>query len=82
MHVSESGIDTALGSNSVAPRGEQLGDASRVEAGLSQTESSTKAGTAGTDDNRIVLVVLEIEQAGLIAVSTFTPRGWGNFKKV
>ena len=80
VHVAESGVDAALGSNSVAPRGEQLGDASRVEAGLSQAEGSTQTGTAGTDDDRIVLVVLVAEQAGSIAVLTFTLRGWRDFK--
>lgn len=58
MHVSERGVDAALSGDRVTPCGEELGDAGRVEAGLGKAEGGAEAGTAGADDNRIVLVVL------------------------
>jgi hypothetical protein len=58
VHVAERGVDAALGSDRVASRGEELGNAGRVEASLGQAECGTQTGTAGTDDERIVLMVL------------------------
>ncbi len=37
----------------------QLGDARRVEAGLSETEGGAQAGTAGADDDGIIFVILD-----------------------
>jgi len=56
-HVSESSVDTSLGSNGVGTGGEKLGDTSSVETSLSETESSAETGTTGTDDKGIVGVV-------------------------
>lgn len=56
--LSESGIDTTLGGDSVRTSREELGNTSSVEASLGQTEGSTQTGTTGTNDNGIVLVVL------------------------
>lgn len=39
-------------------RGEKLRNTGSVEASLGQTEGGTQTGTASTDDNGIVLVVL------------------------
>jgi len=58
VHVAERGVDAALGGDCVTSRGEELGNASRVEAGLGQTESGTQTGAAGTDNEGIVLMVL------------------------
>ncbi len=60
VHVAERGVDAALGGDCVASRGEELGDASRVEAGLGQAEGGTQTGAAGADNERIVLMVLGI----------------------
>ena len=59
MHVSERSVDAALGGDRVTPCGEELRDAGGVEAGLGETEGGAEAGTAGANDKRIVLVVLE-----------------------
>jgi len=56
-HVSESSIDTTLGSDSVGTGREELGDTSSVETSLSKTEGGTETGTTGTDDESIVGVV-------------------------
>jgi hypothetical protein len=58
VHVAERGVDAALGGDRVASRGEELGNAGRVEASLGQAEGGTQTGAAGTDDERIVLMVL------------------------
>ena len=58
MHVAERGVDAALGGDRVTPRGEELGNAGRVEASLGQAEGGAQTGAAGTDDERIVLMVL------------------------
>ena len=60
MHVAERGVDATLSGDCVTSRGEELGDASRVEAGLGQAEGGTQTGAAGTDNERIVLMVLSI----------------------
>jgi hypothetical protein len=56
--LSKSGIDTTLGSDSVASSREQLGDTSSVEASLGQTESGTQTSTSSTDYDRVVFMVL------------------------
>jgi hypothetical protein len=58
VHVAECGVNTTLGSDCVTSCGEQLGDAGRVEASLGKTEGRTQTGTAGTDDDGVVLMVL------------------------
>ena len=47
MHV------THLGSHGVTPRGEQFGDARRVETSLRQTKGSSKTGTPSTATKRV-----------------------------
>jgi len=64
VHVPQSGIDASLGGHGVAPRGEELGDAGRLKARLGETECCPQARTAGTDDDGIVLVVLEQREVG------------------
>lgn len=56
--LSKSSVDTTLGSDSVTSGGEQLGNTSSLESGLSQTEGSAQTGTTGTDNDSIVLVIL------------------------
>ena len=56
-HVTKSSVDTTLGSDCVRTSGEQLGDAGRLETRLSQTHSSTKTSTTGTNNDGIVVVV-------------------------
>lgn len=58
VHVSESRVDTTLGSDSVRSGREKLGDTSSVEASLGETEGSSQTGTTGTNNDGIVLVVL------------------------
>lgn len=58
VHVAERSVDTTLRSDGVRSGGEELGNAGSVEAGLGETESGTETGTAGTDNDGIVLVVL------------------------
>jgi hypothetical protein len=43
----------------VRPGREKLGNTGGVEAGLGQTEGSAQTGTTGTDNDGIVLVVLQ-----------------------
>ena len=50
MHVSESSVNTTLGSNSVRTSREELGDTSSLETSFGKTESSTETGTTGTND--------------------------------
>lgn len=59
MHVSESSIDTTLGGDSVRSSREKLGDTGGVEASLGETESSSQTSTTGTDNEGIILVVLQ-----------------------
>lgn len=59
VHVSKSSIDTTLGGDSVRSSREKLGDTGCVEASLGKTESSSQTSTTGTDNEGIVLVVLE-----------------------
>ena len=56
-HVTQRSIDTALGSDCVRARGEQLCNTRRVQTALCKTEGSAQSGTASTDDNGIVLVL-------------------------
>lgn len=58
VHVAKGGVDTTLSSDSVGSGREELGDTGSVEASLGETKGSTETGTAGTDDDGIVLVVL------------------------
>jgi hypothetical protein len=58
VHVPERGVDASLSSDCVTSGGEELGNARGIEAGLRESEGSTQTGTAGTDDNRIVFVIL------------------------
>jgi hypothetical protein len=61
--LSESSVDTTLGSNSVTSRGEELRNTSSLESSLGKTEGSAQTGTTGTDDDSIVLVILcELDQ--------------------
>lgn len=64
VHVTESGVDTTLGGNSVGSGWEQLGDTSDLEALLNQTEGGSKTGTTGTDDNTVVFVVNDVVVLG------------------
>ena len=57
VHVSKSSVDTTLSSDSVGSGGEQLGDTSSVETGLSQTEGGSQTSTTSTNDQGIVFVV-------------------------
>jgi len=57
MHVSESSVDATLGGDGVGSRREQLGDTGCVETGLGKTERGAQTGTAGSDNNRVVLMV-------------------------
>lgn len=63
VHVAEGGVDATLGSDCVTSRGEELGNAGSVEAGLSETEGGTETGTTGTNNDRIVLMVLQAKKA-------------------
>ena len=63
VHVTERSVDAALGSDSVASGREELRDTGCVEAGLGKTEGCPQAGTASSDNNRIVLVVLHIRRS-------------------
>ena len=57
LHISQSGIDTALGSNGVGTGGEELGNAGGLETGLGKAKSGSESGTSGTNNNCIILVV-------------------------
>lgn len=46
-HVSERGIDTALGGDGVRTRGEELGDACCFESGFGETKGCSETGTTG-----------------------------------
>lgn len=58
--LSKSGVDTTLSGDSVRSRGEELRNTGSVEASFRQTESGTQTGTTSTDDDGIVLVVLQL----------------------
>jgi hypothetical protein len=58
VHVSKGGVNSSLGGDGVRSGGEKLGDTSSVESGLGQTESRTKTGSSGSNDDSIVLMVL------------------------
>ena len=60
VHVTESGVDTTLGSDSVTSGREELGDTGGVEASLGETEGGTETRATSTYDEGIVLVVLEV----------------------
>jgi hypothetical protein len=74
VHVAERGVDAALGGDRVASRGEELGNAGRVEASLGQAEGGTQTGAAGTDDERIVLMVLVQPKVNSLCLSDNTAR--------
>ena len=57
LAVSEGGIDTTLGSDSVRTRGVKLGDAGNIEASGSNAHGGTKTGATSTDDNAVEGVV-------------------------
>ena len=61
MAVAEGGVDASLGGRRVAPRGEELGYAGRLEALLGEADGSPETGATTADDERIVLVVLDVE---------------------
>lgn len=61
VHVTQSSVDTTLSSDGVTSCGEELGDTGCVEASLGKTEGGTKTGTTSTDDEGIVLVILNQE---------------------
>jgi len=71
VHVAECSIDTALGSDSVRSGGEELGDASSLEACLRESESGSETSTTGTDDDGIVLVIND----GVVANVALTLEG-------
>lgn len=56
--LSESCINTTLGSNSVASSRKQFGDTGSVEASFRKTEGGSQTGTSSTDNDGIILVVL------------------------
>lgn len=58
VHVSKRGIDTTLGGDGVRTSGEKLRDTGSLEASLGQTERRPQTGTSGTDNNRIILMIL------------------------
>jgi hypothetical protein len=57
VHIAESRIDSALSGDSVTPGGEQLGDASGLEASLGESEGGAQTSTARADNNSVVLVI-------------------------
>lgn len=59
VHVTQSSIDTTLSSDSMTSSREKLRDTGSVETSLGKTESSTKTGATGTNNEGIVLVVLD-----------------------
>ena len=59
VHIAEGGVDATLSSNRVRSRGEELRDTGRVEAGFGQTEGGTETGATGTNNEGIVLVILD-----------------------
>ena len=61
--LSKGGIDTTLSGDSVTSCREKLRDASCIEASLCETEGGTQTGTTGTDDYRIIFVILEKSEA-------------------
>jgi hypothetical protein len=56
--LSESSVDTTLGSDGVRSSREKLGNTGSVEASLGQTEGGAQTGTTSTDNDGIVLVIL------------------------
>jgi len=56
-HVPERGVDAALRGDRVRARREQLGDARRLQAMLAEADRGAQTGTAGADDDGVVLVV-------------------------
>jgi hypothetical protein len=75
VHVTEGSIDAALGGDRVTPRGEELGNTGCVETGLGKTEGGAQTGSAGSDNNRVVLMVLDGGQLTLVSFSTGVSRG-------
>lgn len=59
VHVSESGVDTTLGGDSVASSREKLGDTGGVETSFGQTESCSQTRATSPNNDSIVLVILE-----------------------
>lgn len=57
--LSKGSVDTTLSGDGVRSGREKLGNTSSVEASLGQTEGRTQTGTTGTNDDGIVLVVLQ-----------------------
>lgn len=57
--LSKGSVDTTLGGDGVGSGREKLGNTGSVETSLGQTEGSTQTGTTGTDNDGIVLVVLQ-----------------------
>lgn len=62
VHVPQSGIDTSLCSYSVTSGWEELRYTGSVETSFGKTEGCSQTSSTGTDDNRIVLMVLFIHQ--------------------
>lgn len=58
VHVSERSIDTTLGGDGVGTSGEKLRDTGSLEASLGQAKRRSQTGTSGTDNNRIILMIL------------------------
>ena len=56
-HVTQRRVDPALRGDGVRPSGKQLRDARRLQTVLGQTDRGAKAGAAGADHHRVVLVV-------------------------
>lgn len=56
--LSKGRVDTTLSRDSVTSGGEELRDTGSVKSSFRETECGTKAGTTGTDDDGIVLVIL------------------------
>jgi len=65
VHVAKGSVDATLRGDCVASGREELGDTGGVEACLGKTKGGPQTGATGTDDECIVLVVLESGQFGL-----------------
>jgi hypothetical protein len=65
VHIPQSSIDSSLGCYRVTSSGEELGYARGVETSLGKTKGCPQTGTASTNDNGIILVILLPGQKGL-----------------
>lgn len=76
MHVTESGVNSSLGSDSVRTSREKLSDTSGFEASFSESESSAETGTTSSDDNSVISVINDgIVSDSRVAVKTISFTG-------